>query len=239
MKAIILAAGRGSRMKSLTDKKPKCLVELKGKPLLNWQVDALRAAGVRQIGIVTGYKREMLINKGLEEFHNPRWMDTQMVTSLFCAADWLEEEECIVSYSDIFYESTAVSALTNATSKISLTYDPNWLDLWAKRFDDPLVDAETFSVTPDSRLIEIGNKPESVDEINGQYMGLLKFSPEGWDEVCCIRNELGDQILDKMDMTSLLQNIIQRNVIEVKAIKNNSAWGEIDSKKDLSVFNDS
>ena len=60
MKAIILAAGRGSRMKKLTNDKPKCLVKLHGKPLLEWQLESMRKSGISEIAIVTGYKHEML-----------------------------------------------------------------------------------------------------------------------------------------------------------------------------------
>jgi choline kinase len=87
MRAIILAAGRGSRIRQLTDDRPKCLVELRGRPLLEWQVEALRGGGAREIGIVTGYRREMLAALGLREFHNPRWQDTNMVSSLECAVE--------------------------------------------------------------------------------------------------------------------------------------------------------
>ena len=75
MKAIILAAGRGSRMKNLTERNPKCLVELHGKSLLDRQLDALNMANIEDIAIVTGYRREMLIRSGLREFHNPRWAE--------------------------------------------------------------------------------------------------------------------------------------------------------------------
>ena len=102
MKAIILAAGRGSRMKDLTEDKPKCLVKLHGKSLLDSQLQALSDAGIAEIAIVTGYKRELLANRGLFEFHNSRWAETNMVSSLACAQEWLETEPCIVSYSDIF-----------------------------------------------------------------------------------------------------------------------------------------
>ena len=54
MKAIILAAGRGSRMKNLTDEIPKCMLEFRGKPLIEWQLASLRSAGINEIGIVTG-----------------------------------------------------------------------------------------------------------------------------------------------------------------------------------------
>ena len=84
MKAIILAAGRGSRMRNI-DENPKCLVLLRGKSLLDWQLEALRGAGIKQISIVTGYKRELLLDKGLKEFNNNRWMLTNMVRSLMCA----------------------------------------------------------------------------------------------------------------------------------------------------------
>ena len=59
--AIILAAGRGSRMRELTDTKPKCLLELAGRPLLHWQLDALRDAGVERIVLVRGYAAHTLV----------------------------------------------------------------------------------------------------------------------------------------------------------------------------------
>ena len=69
MKAIILAAGRGSRMKLLTDETPKCLIKLRGKSLLDWQLSALRAAGITDIAIVTGYRRDLLAKYNLVEFY--------------------------------------------------------------------------------------------------------------------------------------------------------------------------
>ena len=144
MKAIILAAGRGLRMRDLTDERPKCLVEMRGKVLLDWQLEALRGAGVSDIAIVAGYKSELLSNRGLVEFQNPRWAETNMVSSLACAQEWLLSEPCIVSYSDIFYEALAVESLIKSTARLAITYDPHWLKLWEKRFDDPLLDAETF-----------------------------------------------------------------------------------------------
>ena len=167
MKAIILAAGRGSRMKKLTDESPKCLVKLRGKTLLDWQLDAFANAGISQVAIVTGYKRELLANRGLEEFYNDRWAETNMVSSLTCANAWLMEGPCIVTYSDIFYCSRAVTLLMENLMPLAITYDPNWLALWTRRFCDPLLDAETFSLKPDNTIAEIGNKPKSVEELTG------------------------------------------------------------------------
>lgn len=236
MKAIILAAGRGSRMKSLTDERPKCLVELRGKPLLEWQLESLRAAGISDIAVVTGYKRELLADRGLSEFHNPRWAETNMVSSLACAESWLEGEPCIVSYSDIFYSPVAVQSLINSEATLAVTYDPDWLPLWTERFGDPLLDAETFRLTATSTLVEIGNKPRSVDDVQGQYMGLLRFTPEGWAEVVRLRAELTPQRRDSMHMTNTLQRVIDAGRVPIEAIAYNGEWGEVDSSEDLSVY---
>lgn len=236
MKAIILAAGRGSRMKDLTDERPKCLVELRGKALLDWQLEALYAAGIAEIAIVTGYKRELLANRGLLEFHNARWAETNMVSSLACAQNWLQAEPCIVSYSDIFYSPMAVQSLMTSEASLAVTYDPNWLELWTQRFGDPLLDAETFRLTPEHTLAEIGNKPTSVDEVQGQYMGLLRFTPEGWAEILRIRSGLTSEECDKMHMTGTLQKVIDARFVPIAAVPYAGEWGEVDSADDLASY---
>ncbi len=233
MKAIILAAGRGSRMKKLTDERPKCLVELRGKALLDWQLDALRGAGISDIAIVTGYKRELLTDRGLVEFYNPRWMATNMVSSLACATSWLTAGPCVVSYSDIFYDAAAITALIGCEASLAVTFDSNWRALWEKRFGNPLLDAETFRLRPDGTLAEIGNKPETVEEIQGQYMGLLRFAPAGWNEVVRIRAGLSSEERDRMHMTGTLQKVIEAGRIPVAAVPYAGEWGEVDSPDDL------
>ena len=233
MKAIILAAGRGSRMRKMTDDRPKCLVELRGKPLLDWQLEALSAAGIEEIAIVTGYKQELLAERGLVEFHNDRWAETNMVSSLACAEDWLEDHACIVSYSDIFYNVTAVQALIASQSMLAITYDPNWLDLWTTRFGDPLLDAETFSLTSEGTLAEIGNRPLSIHEVHGQFMGLLRIAPKGWAEFVRILENLSQKKKDEIHITGTLQMVVEANRLPVSAIPYYGVWGEIDSESDL------
>lgn len=235
MRAIILAAGRGSRMQTLTEEQPKCLTELHGKPLLARQIDALQGGGISEIGIVTGYKREKLQPYGLVEFHNPLWETTNMVSSLAAADSWLAEGTCIVSYSDIFYESSAVELLRGSNADIAITHDPDWLEVWSKRFDDPLEDAETFRLDGD-RVIEIGNRPRTVSEVEGQYMGLLRFTPTGWAEVQRIRAELPDTERNRTHMTGLLGRIIAAGRVPVRALAYRDGWGEIDTATDLASY---
>lgn len=236
MRALILAAGRGSRMRYLTDDRPKGLVELHGTPLIARQRAALTAAGATEIGIVTGYRADLLAPYADVTFHNPDWETTQMVTSLARAADWLTAGPVIVSYSDIFYDAPTVTALMAAETPVAMTYDPDWEALWSGRFDDPLDDAETFRLTPDGQhLAEIGNRPQSLEEIEGQYMGLLRFTPAGWAAVEAVRAGLDDAARDRLHMTGLLQHLIAKGA-SIAAVPCRGPWGEIDSVEDLAFY---
>ena len=237
MKAIILAAGRGSRMKKISSERPKCLVEVFGQSLLSFQLLALRSAGITDIAIVTGYKREMLENQGLHEFHNVRWDKSNMVTSLACASEWLTQYNCLVSYADIFYGSQIINDLLLTTDKLNVAYDPDWLELWSKRFNHPLDDAETFRLNKKGFIIEIGGKPATVKEIEGQYMGLLKFTPEAWFEAEKIRASLTEKARDNLDMTNLLQKIIDAGRLRIGAVRCTQKWGEVDTANDLRLYN--
>ena len=60
MNAIILAAGQGKRLASLTKNKPKCMINLFGKTLLEWQVSVFKKCGISDISVVTGYHSELI-----------------------------------------------------------------------------------------------------------------------------------------------------------------------------------
>jgi len=235
MRAIILAAGRGSRMGELGDERPKCLVEFDRKPLIERQVAALRNGGAQAVGVVRGYRAEMIKLPDLTYFYNGRWAETNMVMSLAAAAEWLKTETVIVSYADIFYRHELVRDLAAAAGDLVITYDRAWRSLWSRRFIDPLADAETFAADASGRLIEIGNKASSIDEIKGQYMGLLKFTPNAWSDVETFLATLDAQSRDRLDMTGLLQHLLRCNVA-VGTIGTDGQWGEIDNPNDLALY---
>lgn len=230
--AIVLAAGRGSRLGDLTTERPKCLVPVLGRPLLEWQMEALGAAGIETVGIVRGYQGQLLERPDVTLFDNPRWAATNMVRSLMCAAEWLRQYPCVVSYADLIYVGATVGHLARADADLAITFDRNWQAQWEARFGDPLVDAETFAIDPDGRVTDIGRKPTHLGEINGQYMGLLKFTPRGWAEVEALLGALQPTVVDRLDMTSLLQRLIISGV-RVHGVGITDPWFEVDSQKDL------
>ena len=235
MKAIILAAGRGRRMARMTEELPKCLVPLHGRPLIEWQLMALRKAGISEIGIVGGYRIETLRRYDLTMFENSRWSVTNMVSSLMMASPWLSQEPCLVCYSDIVYQQTAIEALCRSSDSISITSNNNWRKLWEARFQDPLSDAESFQKDNSGFLISIGKKSQSLEDIEGQYMGLLKFDPQGWKSVVQCFESLKPADQDRLDMTSLLQKLLERNA-PVRVLPVESQWFEVDTESDLNLF---
>ncbi len=235
MRGIILAAGRGSRLGQLTEAIPKCLVPLAGKPLLEWQVDALEAGGAGPLAIVSGYMSERLNDARFTPFVNHRWEQTNMVMSLAAAASWLEDGPCLVSYSDIVYRPDTVAALRVAEGDLVITYDTLWQSLWERRFADPLSDAETFLLDGDGRLAAIGQKPESLAEIQGQYMGILKFTPQGWSSVRQTLDRLPPDSRDRLDMTGLL-NLLLGAGVRIDTVAVEGRWCEVDTETDLALY---
>jgi len=233
MNGIILAAGRGSRMGSLTTQLPKCRTLLFGKELIQWQIDSLNEANIEEIAIIRGYLAETF-NFQLKYFENKRWASTNMVSTLISANQWLESKTNIISYADIVYSSETVSALIHAKGDIVITYDPNWHELWSLRFQNPLSDAETFKIK-DGIITEIGNKANTIDEIEGQFMGLIKIKPTGWEKITKYLRDFSSNEIDQMDMTMLLSGLINYGV-EVYATPISDRWMEVDSESDLLVY---
>ncbi len=235
MKAIILAAGRGSRLGEMGNDRPKCLVEFAGRPLIEHQLAALRRAGVDQIALVRGYRAEMLQIPATASFDNVRWAETNMVVSLSCADSWLQEETVIVSYGDIFYGSSVIEKLIESPGDLVISYDRNWRSLWSRRFVDPLTDAETFRVDEAGILIEIGGKTDNYASIEGQYMGLLKFTPTSWRWVRDTLSQLPVSVVDRLDMTGLLRRLLEKKKV-ISTVSTVEHWGEIDDAGDLALY---
>lgn len=237
MKVILLAAGRGSRLGERTKDRPKCMCELGGRTLLSRCLESLEQAGIQRenIGIVTGYRSEMFDVPGVVFFHNAQWEQTNMFCSLLEAKEWLEQEPCIVCYSDIVFSPHAIQALMRSTAPLSLTYYTGFWSLWCIRMENPLSDLETFKMDEQGNLTEIGKKPQNRDDIQGQYMGLIQFTPESWAWVNeTIRHPLPKPVA-KLDMTTLLQGMLDRGY-SIQTIATDELWLECDTQQDLEAY---
>jgi len=241
-RALILAAGQGTRLRPITDDKPKCLVPLLGRSLLERQADILRELGVNDIHIAAGYRADQIEALGFVTSINPQFAKTNMVESLFSALSFIKQEgDLIIAYGDIVYQSNNLQALLNCDDEIALMIDARWRDLWSLRLDNPLDDAETLIMNDNGYVTELGKKPESYDQIEGQYTGLIKIRSDKLEAMVQFYNELDHFAIydgkdfNNMYMTSFLQLLIDSGW-KAKAVLVNSGWLEVDSVEDLSKY---
>lgn len=240
MKAIILAAGTGSRLRPLTDHVPKCLVELKGKPLLDYQLQSLRTLALEKIAIVCGYKHEALAPYKLQSYRNDQFESTNMVYSLFCARAEFDQD-LLITYGDVIFEPRVISHLASCKSDFAIAIDSGWRELWNARMEDPLADAESLRLDPDGNIIDIGRKVTSYNEIEGQYTGLIRISKEGLRKICNLydsldRNALYEgKVFNSMFMTTFIQLLIA-NGEKIAAVPIKHGWLEVDSEADIASY---
>lgn len=238
MRLIILAAGQGTRLRPLTNHHPKCLTKLQNKPLLEWQIEAARLAGIEDIVVVGGYRIEQLRDYDITVVENPLFDQTNMVYSLYCAKQYCEQP-FVLSYGDIVYESAILSQLIQSPHHVTVTIDRSWLPYWQQRFTDPLSDAESLRLDDNHCLIEIGQKANNINEIQAQYIGLMAFKNQGLEQ---LQKTMGAQFENtatiaankNLYMTDLLQKMITSGYsLHTLAIER--GWFEIDSLHDLFI----
>lgn len=238
MRAIILAAGEGTRLRPHTLDRPKCLVPLAGRPLLAWQADALRRAGVGDITVVTGYRADQVAALGFATVYNDRFRETNMVASAMCARTLLDgSDDVVLCYGDLVYESRHIDALASCSAPVAITIDRDWRRLWSLRMADPLEDAETLRLDDNGDVVEIGRKPSSYDEIEGQYMGLIGVRAGFARQFVEAHDALGSDQRDRdnMYMTDFLQHLID-HVARVTAVAVQGGWLEVDTTSDLETY---
>ncbi len=238
-KVILLVAGEGKRLRPYTLDRPKCMVEVDGISLIDRQLAVLKAEGLNNIVMIGGYKSDMLKREGIKLKLNPRYYETNMVWTLFSAEDELDGD-VVVSYGDIVYSRKVLKSLLKSTADIAVTVDKKWESYWRLRNENLLDDAETLKLRKDGTISEIGKKPKSLDEIDGQYMGLMKFSNKGIKHIKKVfhaaekNSALLGRAVENAYMTDLLQAVIDANKL-VTAVPINGEWVEIDTIGDLNI----
>ncbi len=242
MIGIILAAGTGTRLGTHTANTPKGLVPLAGRGLLERQLSVLATAGLRDVTIVTGHCAERIDALGHATRHNARYRSTNMVASLMCAADRLRAgDDVLVAYADIVYEPRVAQAVMRCSAPFATAVDRSWADLWSARGEDPLTTAETLRIGENGTIRELGKKARTLEEIEGQYMGLTRLSADFAAQVVEIHERLDPhgpydgRDRDNMYMTSFLQHLIDTGH-PLTPIWVDGGWLELDTTEDLEIY---
>lgn len=242
---IILAAGEGKRLKPYTNDRPKCMVQVAGKPVIQWQVETAKSAGFGKIVVVTGYMSESVNIKDVTFVKNKLYDRTNMVQSLFTARDCFGES-FVVSYGDIIFEGSVLEKIASSKDEISVVVDMDWRPYWQARSADIFSDAETLKMDKSGNIYNIGQKTKNIEDIQAQYIGLSSYKGKGVQALKDIYDkEKGfsargaryickDRSLDELYMTDLIQGLINEKV-DVKAVPIDGKWIEIDTIGDLEL----
>jgi len=238
---VILAAGQGVRMGKYTRDLPKGMLDFDGKPLLAWQLAALREAGVNQIVIVTGYRKGAIRFEGVRYYDNPRFDCTNMVESLMCAGQELEGD-LLICYADILYTPELIEKLIGEEGEVAVAVDSAWRDYWTMRYGTTEHDLETLTVDS-GRIVELGRAVESSEGIDYRYIGLLKFSKDVWPKAFELydgkkaRRErwlASGKPFEQGYMTDLLSELIRVGVNLAPCVTARQ-WLEFDTERDYEL----
>ena len=243
MKAIILAAGQGTRLRPITDDKPKCMVQFQERPIIDHIVENFRLCGIDEIIVVSGYKSNILErhlkDQNIQFVINKKYDSTNMLYSLFCVENQMNDD-LIISYSDIIFSTQILQNLITSKNNFSVSIDLKWEKLWRIRMDSYISDVETLKMDSKGLITEIGKVPSNTEEIQGQYIGLIKIKK---NQILTIKNiydqlknkKLNNRTRDNMFMTDFLQFMIEQQ-IQISSEKIQGGWLEIDTIQDLDRY---
>jgi choline kinase len=240
MKAIIVAAGMGRRLAPYTDDRPKTLVEVNGRSILQRQVDAYRAAGVGDINIVRGYMKEMIVVDGARTFDNDEFRSNNILSSLFYAEPAMDGG-FLFSYSDIVFRPEVVRTVIDTEGDYALVIDRRWHEAYVGRMNHPVEEGEVARVD-DGRVTLVGKKTMPPEEATGEFIGLARFSARAAEQMRerfhQRRTELAGKPYGRAPkfevayLTDLLNDLIASGEIMRPAFID-GGWREIDTVEDL------
>ena len=230
MRAIILAAGQGSRLLPLTADRPKCLIAFNGRSLLDWQLDMLGRNGIAEALVVTGFRDDQIEatlarrtgGPRVTTLYNPFYKVADNLGTLWLARDWLDGD-CLTLNGDTLVSQALVARAVGAgIDGIAVTVD---------RKD--AYDADDMKVVraDDGRLLAIGKRLDVG--VNAESIGLIVYRGDG---AARFRREI-EQVMRTAEGTNVwylrvVHQLAKRERVETLDISG-EAWGEVDFPEDV------
>jgi choline kinase len=224
MRAIILAAGVGSRLQALSGGKPKCLVEIGGRPLILHQIEALADHGIGPVLVVAGYKADevrSVVGDRAEFIVNERYQETNSLYSLWLAREHVDGPFILLNC-DLFFSPEILERLIDAPAN-SLAYDST-----SSRGRE-----QTKIAVKEGRVVDIG-KDVPAGSARGESLGTLKFDAEGGKAMFEAADRLireGNERAWVIEATRAASTQVPIHAVNVAGLP----WTEIDFPYDLDV----
>jgi choline kinase len=230
MKSLILAAGLGSRIPEISQKKPKCLILINKKTILKRQIDIMRKKNISDIGIITGFKRNKIKFSNIKYFYNKNFKNNEQLESLMIAKNFLNDD-IIITFSDIIYDENILEYLIKSKNDFSIAVDKNWKSRYKNRIDHPYSQADKVLIKK-KKILKIG-KDVPMSYANGEFLGMLKISKSFCHVFCNYYEKIRKKSL-KMQLHNFIQYLIH-NKIKISPCYVNGKFMEIDTFNDLQI----
>jgi len=231
MKAVILAAGQGTRIRSVHGERPKCLIEVDNATILDHQLEALQKAGVTDVAIVVGYEKEQIIDhvmnrklRHVQRVHfieNPAFAISNNIYSLWLALEWLHGDSFIVLNADVIFDADVLNTAVQTSAPISMIVDPLWRD-------------ETMKVIIHGDRVLQMSKKISRGQFSGTYIGITMFSKAIQARFFNKMNTLISDGRVNEFFNVAVQELVDEGVRVGYTSTDGLAWAEIDDPTDLS-----
>ena len=248
-KALIVAAGLGSRLKNHTVNLPKCMLDFGGKTLLQRQLDAYKNCDINNISLIKGYKKDKIKYKGIKYFENTDYKNNNILNSIFYAEKVINGN-IIISYSDILFDSSVVQRTIESNHDISVVVDIDWRGYYVGRKDHPISEAENVIFNSNNEVEKIGKINTGNEEVHGEFIGMIKLSNRGTEifkehfnrlkKIYWNKSFQRAKTFQKAYLTDFIQELVDLGV-KVHCVIIESGWKEIDTvedyKKALVAFN--
>ena len=239
-KALIIAAGLGSRLKKHTENLPKCMLDFGGKTLLQRQLEYYKQNGIKDISLVRGYKKEKINYKDIKYFENKDYKNNNILNSIFYAEKVINGN-IIISYSDILFDKSVVERTLKSDHDISVVVDIDWRGYYVGRKDHPISEAENVIFNSNNEVEKIGKINTENQEVHGEFIGMIKLSNRGTEifkehfhrlkKIYWNKPFQRAKIFQKAYLTDFIQELVDIG-IKVHCVIIESGWKEIDTVED-------
>ena len=239
-KALIVAAGLGSRLKSHTQNLPKCMLDFGGKTLLERQIQAYKNCGVENITVIRGYKKNQINYKNLNYIDNSDYENNNILNSIFYGEEVINGD-IIIAYSDILFESNVVKRLLDSDHDISAVVDIDWQGYYIDRKEHPLSEAENVIFNSNNEVVKIGKIASEKEEVHGEFIGMIKLNHRGCEilkqnfhrvkKLYWNKPFQRAKIFQKAYLTDMIQELVDIG-IKVHCVIIERGWKEIDTVED-------
>jgi phosphoenolpyruvate phosphomutase len=233
--ALVLAASKGD-FGDLVKDKPKAMLRLGGKPILSRHADAFRKQGIRQIGVVRGYRKEAVDLPNISYFDNDRFSETGELASLYAAREFLKGD-LVLAYGDIVFDDFILSNLLSQEADITIAVDGAWK--LRGRVDihrDLVVTTGAHDALGQSacKLSRMGSDV-NAEEVSGEWIGLLALRAGKTEQLVALLDRMAREepnVLRTADLPTLLNRLVASGET-VTVVHSYGHWHDLDVEKDL------